>query len=899
MIFLVSEFAIGYVLGLRLTDIKEYIVKTNELRSLFLDFFKSKDHLIEPSASLVPSADDKSLLLINAGMAPLKPYFQGIKTPPSTRIASCQRCLRTNDIDEVGRTPRHLTMFEMLGNFSFGDYFKREIITWSWEFVTEWLKIPVDKLRVSIHESDDEAGEIWEKEIGIRPDWIFRLGDEDNFWFMAETGPCGPDSEIFYDIGEYLGPDQTPATGGDRWVEIWNLVFTQFDKQSDGTLIPLPKKNVDTGMGLERTAMALQGKSSVFEADMFKPIIDVFREDTPKEILDSKKYISAGVNSLYVVSDHIRAVSMLLADGVYPGNEGRGYILRRLLRRALVHLRRLGQHESGLMKAFPVVLDQLGDTYPLLIERKDHIGKLIKHEEENFLKTLDAGVARFENASENLGGFIKLLPGEVAFEMFDTYGVPLDVTIEMAQARGMEVDEKGFQVALEAARQRSREVTGEMLDADSTARHAVKTTGETEFIGYEVDRETSSLIDFNPEHNFVVIDRTPFYAEKGGQIGDRGILRFDGGEFTIIDTQYVGNVVVHKIDPEKTIGDPSDLKPGDPIEACVDEDRRRGIKRAHTATHLLHAALREVLGKHVQQAGSVVEPDRFRFDFSHFQPLTDEETRKVEDWANERVFAQHEVNTREVPLAEAKEAGAMALFGEKYSATVRMVWVGGRETMPVPGQAQSTELCGGTHVNNTGVIGFIKIIAEESVASGVRRIEALTGRRSYEYMQNEQKILRNVCAEMNMPVIHIERGVQKHIESEKRLEREVKELERKLLSGQGTISAEDFTVSGLKFRIYPLQTLAPESVAKMLDKAVENDGIHAAFAVTDHEGKGTLMIRCSDDGLKAGLHAGNLVKDIAEKMNGRGGGRPSFARGGVDAVMYVNGAAAFKKIVGG
>lgn len=871
-------------------------MKTDELRSLFLDFFRSKDHHIEPSVSLVPSADDKSLLLINAGMAPLKPYFQGLKTPPSTRIASCQRCLRTNDIDEVGRTPRHLTMFEMLGNFSFGDYFKREIITWSWEFVTEWLKIPVEKLRVSVHETDDEAYEIWEKEVGVKPEWIYRLRDEDNFWFMAETGPCGPDSEIFYDIGEELGPDTTPATGGDRWVEIWNLVFTQFDRQEDGTLVPLPKKNVDTGMGLERTAMALQGKSSVFEADCFKPIIKVFRDDTPADILKNEKYISAGINSLYVVSDHIRAVSMLLADGVYPGNEGRGYVLRRLLRRALVHLRRLGQHEGGLMKAFPIVLDLLGETYPLLIERQDHISNLIRHEEENFLKTLDAGVARLENAIEHLGDE-KAVPGEIAFEMFDTYGVPLDVTIEMAQARGMEVDEQGFFNALENARKRSREVTGEMLDADSAAHHAVKTTDETEFIGYEVDRETTSLIEFNPEHNFVVIDRTPFYSEMGGQIGDTGTLRFNGGEFAVIDTQYVGDTVVHKIDPEKSTGDPSDLKPGDPIEACVDADRRRGIQRAHTATHLLHAALREILGGHVEQAGSAVEPDRFRFDFSHFQPLTDEVKRKVEDWANERVFAQHDVFTKVVPYKEAIEAGAIALFGEKYSENVRMVWVGGREMMPVPGQVETTELCGGTHVDNTGVIGFIKIIGEESVASGVRRIEALTGRRSYEYMQNEEKILRNVCAEMNMPVQHIERGVQKHLETEKRLEREVKKLELKLISGQGASASEDFTVGEIKARIYPLQSLTPDAVAKMMDKAVDDDQIHVAFAVTEHDGRGTLMIRCSDEGINLGLHAGNLVKKVAEAMGGRGGGKPSFARGGVDAGLINHGKEAFKEII--
>jgi len=889
-------------------------VLTSELRQLYLDFFKSKDHYIEPSASLVPTADDKSLLLINAGMAPLKPYFQGLKAPPSTRIASYQRCLRTNDIDEVGRTPRHLTMFEMLGNFSFGDYFKQEIITWSWEFIREWLKIPEDKLSVSVFEKDDEAFDIWEKEVGIKPDRIYRLGEEDNFWFMADTGPCGPDSEIFYDIGEDLGPDETPATGGDRWVEIWNLVFTQFDRQQDKSLVPLPTKNVDTGMGLERTAMALQGKRTVFEADSFKPIIDVFKSNTPSEIIDNELYIKAGVNSLYVVADHARAVSMLIADGVYPGNEGRGYVLRRLLRRALVHLRRLGQPEGGLLRAYPIILDLLGDAYPLLIERKEHIEKLVTVEEENFLRTLEAGVARLEGAIANLGDE-KLLPGDVAFEMFDTYGVPLDVTIEMAQARGIEVDEIGYTASLETARKRSRDVTNSNLGADQEARHAVKTTCMTDFHGYEHLCETTSLLEYNAEHNFVILECTPFYAERGGQVGDRGTLRFaytiprklrlgpehekrGSGTFTVIDTQLVGETVVHKIDGENIEGDPSALKPGDPIEAVVDGDRRRAIKRAHTATHLLQAALIKILGDHVQQAGSVVEPDRLRFDFSHFQPLTTEETRAVEDWANENVFAEHDVHTREVPYDFAIEKGAIALFGEKYDADVRMVWVGGPEMEPVPGMAQSTELCGGTHVDNTGVIGQIKIIHEESVASGVRRIEAITGRRSYEQSAKENELLHEIAGTMNMPVDHLKPGIKKLTGILKTLEQEKKQLEQKLITGQTGSSAEDMEVDGLKIRIYPLQSISADGVGKMLDAAVDKDGIDIMFAVTDQGGKGALMIRCSDKAIGAGYKAGALVKKVAESMDGRGGGKPSFARGGVDASKYDEGKKAFLEIIG-
>jgi alanyl-tRNA synthetase len=872
-------------------------VDTTSLRSLYLDFFRSKDHLIEPSASLVPPLDDKSLLLINAGMAPLKPYFLGLGTPPSTRIASCQRCLRTNDIDEVGRTPRHLTCFEMLGNFSFGDYFKKEIIIWSWEFLREWLKIPEEKLRVTVHYTDSEAKDIWLKHVGVRPEYLFELGDKDNFWFMADTGPCGPDTELHYDLGEELGPDTTPATGGDRWVELWNLVFTQFDRQADGTLQALPKKNVDTGMGLERTAMALQGKLSVFEADAFAPIIQVFREDTPREILDEKRYIKSGVNSLYVVADHIRAVTMLIADGVYPSNEGRGYILRRLLRRALVHLRRLGQPEGGLLKAFPTILDYWAPVYPHMIDRREHIERLVTVEEDNFLRTLDAGITRLENAFVAIGDG-KILPGEVAFEMFDTYGVPLDVTIEMSQVRDIEVDVAGFQTALEGAKKRSREVTGEMLGADQEARHAVKATGRTEFTGYDEVTTIARLVEYDPTHEIVVIDRTPFYAEKGGQVGDKGVLKFDGGKVEVVDTQYVGEVVVHKIDPTKTVGDPSHLAPGDVVEAEIDLDRRRAIKRAHTATHLLHAALRSILGDHVHQAGSYVEPDRFRFDFSHYQALTREESMAVEDWANERVFSELDVRCHTVPIAEARKAGAMALFGEKYGDMVRMVWVGGTPDNPTDKPAETIELCGGTHVENTGVIGLIKIVSEESVASGVRRIEGITGRRAYESSRETKYILESLQEQLRLPVCDLEKGVLKLKDNQKKLEREVKDLQQKLLSGEGTkLSSEEKVIGQFTAIIFPAQSLAPDAVGKMLDGAVSGDKPMVAIAATDYDGKGTLLVTCSQAAIEKGCSAGDLVKAVAPSMGGKGGGKPNFAKGGVDVSKYEAGKEAFIKAI--
>ena len=865
---------------------------TATLRRLFIDFFRTKDHLIEPSASLVPPPDDKSLLLINAGMAPLKPYFLGISEPPSTRIASVQRCLRTNDIDEVGRTPRHLTCFEMLGNFSFGDYFKKEIIVWSWEFVREWLKIPEEKLRVSIHYTDDEAREFWRKEIGIRPDWIYELGDEDNFWFMAETGPCGPDTEIHYDLGEDLGPDTTPATGGDRWVELWNLVFTQFDRQPDGSRIPLPKKNVDTGMGLERTAMALQGKRSVFEADCFLPIIQVFRDATPKDILDEERYIKAGINSLYVVADHARAVTMLIADGIYPSNEGRGYILRRLLRRALVHLRRLGQPEGGLLKAFPAVLDFWGDVYPHIVERKQHIEKLITVEEENFLRTLDAGIARLENAIESLGDE-KIIPGEVAFEMFDTYGVPLDVTIEMAQAHGMEVDEPEFRKALEEARDRSRRA--EVSWAEFEVSNAAKSTAASEFAGYEKDAMKAALVEFDPVHNFVVLDKTPFYAEKGGQIGDKGIIKFKGGQFEVIDTQYVGDVIVHKTDPAKTVGNPSKLKPGAKVEARVDMDRRRAIRRAHTATHLLHAALRVVLGDHVHQAGSVVEPDRLRFDFSHYQPVSRDEMRRIEDWANERVFAELDVACKVVPIADARRAGAMALFGEKYGEQVRMVSVGAGKKSEEE-KAESIELCGGTHVDNTGVIGLIKIVSEESVASGVRRIEAVTGRRAYELARDAGGLLESISELLKLPVNDLERGIIRLKDNIKHLEREKKDLEQRLVSGRAAkVGVEEKVIGQVTAIMFEGQSLSPDAVGNMLDGAVSDEKPMVAFAVTEYDGKGTLLVRCSEAAVKKGCVAGEIVREVAQAMGGRGGGKPGFARGGVDASKYEAGKAAFVK----
>jgi len=785
----------------------------------------------------------------------------------------------------------------MLGNFSFGDYFKREIIVWSWEFVRDWLKIPENRLRVSVHEKDDEAYGIWEKEVGVRPDWIYRLGDDDNFWFMAETGPCGPDSEIFYDLGEQFGDDQTPETGGDRWVEIWNLVFTQFDRQPDGTLQPLPKKNVDTGMGLERTAMALQGISSVFEADCFKPIIDIFRGRTPAEIIQNQSHIRAGLNSFYVVSDHSRAVFMLIADGVFPGNEGRGYVLRRLLRRALVHLRRLGQHDGGLLNAFPAVLDLWGDVYPNLVERSGHIQKLVGVEEENFLRTLDSGISRLESAIESIKNG-SLLPGEVAFEMFDTYGVPLDVTIEMAEAHSIKVDREGFNKLLDEARIKARSARKHEATIDAKVKFNVeikaKVIRKTEFAGCNTLRNTTEFLEYNPEENYVVIKNTPFYAERGGQVGDTGKLKFNGGEFTVIDTRQVGQMTIHIIDPEKTIGDPSKLEFRDPIEAIVDIDRRKAIQRAHTATHLLHAALRAVLGDHVQQAGSVVEPDRLRFDFSHYQPLSKDEIRKIEDYANERVFAEHPVHHKVVPIDEARKAGAMALFGEKYGDEVRMVWVGGRETQPVIGQVESTELCGGTHVDNTGVIGMIKIVSEESVASGVRRIEAVTGRRAYQEVCREKEILGEVSSVLNVPVPNLHRGAQKLTEHLKKLEKEKKDLENQLVHGKKSADTEELTIGVITAVIFPAQSLPPDAVAKMLDDRAETEKAVVAFAVTEYDGKGTAMVRCSDAAVKAGYKAGEIIAKIAVAMGGKGGGKPTFARGGVDSSLFNKGREAFE-----
>jgi alanyl-tRNA synthetase len=870
-------------------------VLTAELRQLFLDFFRSKDHHIEPSAPLIPPADDKSLLLINAGMAPLKPYFLGLQDPPSSRMASVQRCLRTNDIDEVGKTPRHLTCFEMLGNFSFGDYFKKEIIHWSWEFLREWVKIPVEKLRVSVFEDDDEAFNIWAKEIGVREDWIYRLGEKDNFWFMADTGPCGPDTEIFYDIGEDLGPNDTPATGGDRWVEIWNLVFTQFDRQPDGTLNPLPKKNVDTGMGLERTSMALQGHTSVFETDSYKPIIDIFRDATPPDILLDKKYMKGGVNSLYVVADHIRAIVMLIADGVYPSNEGRGYILRRLLRRALVHLMRLEQENKSLLRAFDPILDMWGNIYPNIVERKDHIEKLVKVEEDNFRKMIETESMRlFGDLHELKNSGVSEVPGDRAFDYYETRGVPLEVIEEQAATHGLSVDVAGFNAALEKAKEKSRAVTGELLDKDQRSKDAVKSKERSEFTGYGRTVEVSALVEYDPEHNFVVLDKSPFYAESGGQIGDTGILRFDGGSFTVIDTQRKAETIVHQIDPEKTTGDPANLAPGDPIEARVDEDRRKAIRRAHTATHLLHAALRETLGDHVQQAGSLVEPDRFRFDFSHYQPLTDEEKSTVEDMVNKNIFAEYDVHYRTVPIAEAKTAGAMMLFGEKYGKDVRMVWIGGRETMPTPDSVVSTELCGGTHVDNTGVIGQMIITSEESVASGVRRIEAVTGKRAYELARRNYVVLQSISDTLNIPSRDLERGIIKFSETLKKLEQEKKNLEQRLASGTaGAGQAEEQKIGDFNVLIMPVEQIPADTASKILDKMVESGSAVLAFSVVNNEGSGWVLVRCNESAVKAGAHAGKILKQVAEAMGGKGGGKPTFAQGGVDPSKYEEGKTAF------
>ena len=854
-------------------------IGANELREQFLKFFESKEHLKMDSFPLVPK-NDNSLLLINAGMAPLKPYFTGIQTPPSKRVTTCQKCIRTGDIENVGKTSRHGTFFEMLGNFSFGDYFKNEIIPWSWEFVTEVLKLPKEKLYVTIYLEDDEAFEIWSSKTDIDPNRIFRLGKDDNFWEVGTVGPCGPCTEIHYDRGEGVVTnveDFLKASDADRIVEFWNLVFIQFDKQEDGSYAPLKNKNIDTGMGLERIATIMQGVDNIFEIDTVKNILSRVSKISGVEYgKDNNSDIS-----LRIITDHVKAVTMLISDGVQPSNEGRGYVLRRLLRRAARHGRLLGIKGLFLKEVVDAVIENYGGSYPQLVENKEYITKIITLEEERFNETIDGGM-------NILSGYIaeldetgaKVLSGEKAFKLYDTYGFPIELTEEILEEKGMTVDLEEFKKEMEAQRERARSARGETsyMGSDEVPINKVKGDVETEFVGYNSTKAIGDVVVLATDEEFVdelsegqkgyiLTNKTPFYAEMGGQIGDTGIIEGPNGKAYVYNTKKnVGGKTVHYVEVQS-----GTIKNGEEVTLTVDAKRRASVCKNHTATHMLQAALKEIVGSHIHQAGSYVDDERLRFDFTHFQGLSSEEIEKVEDLVNDKIMEVDSVCTNLMTIEEAKESGATALFDEKYGEKVRVVATG----------EFSKELCGGTHVSNVGEIGLFKIISETGVAAGIRRIEALTGRNAIKYMEEKQRILREACQSLKCNEKDIIKKITSQGSELKEKDKEISELKAKLTSGaEDDILNSAKDISGVKVVAYGLDGVDGNALRDLADKIRSKMNSGVVILLSNGGDKVNLVAMASKDVLNNGIHCGKIIKEVAAVVGGGGGGRPDMAQAG-------------------
>lgn len=854
----------------------------NELRDLFLDFFESKKHLKHESFPLVPQ-NDKSLLLINAGMAPLKPYFMGKEEPPSKRMTTCQKCIRTGDIENVGITARHATFFEMLGNFSFGDYFKRESIAWGYEFVTEVLNMPIDKVWVSVYENDDESYDIWTKEIGIREDRMVRLGKEDNFWEIG-TGPCGPCSELYYDRGEKYScgsPDCKPGCECDRYVEFWNHVFTQYDKDEEGNYNPLPKPNIDTGMGLERLACIMQGVDTIFEIDTIKYILDGVLKISNKEYgKNDKEDIS-----IRIITDHIRAGVFLISDGVLPSNEGRGYVLRRLLRRALRHGKLLGIKGDFLAELSNLVFEINKDSYKELVERKDYIKKILRLEEERFQETIDQGIEILNNAIKDLKeNNKKVLDGSDAFKLYDTYGFPVDLTKEILEEENLTLDEEEFNNQMEEQRNRARNarkgMEGEGWKEDVFA--SLDKSIKSEFVGYNNYYSSSNILAMAKDNEitneismgdkaFVVLDKSPFYPEGGGQIGDQGLLISDDNKAKVLDTKKGTNdKIVLTVEVIR-----GSFKLNSEVRAFVDENRRRACMKNHSATHLLHKALQEVLGTHVKQSGSLVNNNRLRFDFTHFEAITKDELKKVEKLVNEQISNSLEVVKNTMSMDEAKKIGATALFGEKYSNEVRVVMMGD----------YSVELCGGTHINNTSEIGMFKIVSESGIASGVRRIEAITGLNIYEYINEKEDLLNEVMTLLKTKEDVLINRVENLLKENKDLTKELTSLKNELASSSlDDILNKKEEIEGVYFISEVLNNMDMDSLRNLCDKLkdkVSNSVIVLANVSND---KVNFIVSVTKDALSKNVHAGNMIREIAKVAGGGGGGRPDMAQaGGKDA----------------
>ena len=868
----------------------------NELREKYLSFFETKGHLRLPSFSLIPQ-HDPSLLLINAGMSPMKTWFTGEQEPPRHRVTTCQKCIRTPDIENIGKTARHGTFFEMLGNFSFGDYFKKEAISWAWEFLTspQWIGLDPNRLYPSVYQDDDEAWNLWHEMIGIPEDRIFRFGKEDNFWEHG-SGPCGPCSEIYYDRGEAFGCGKPTCTVGcdcDRYIEVWNLVFTQFNNDGQNNYTPLSHKNIDTGMGLERLAVVCQEVNSLFDVDTVMNITHKVSEITGATYGQSyEKDVS-----LRIITDHIRSSTFMICDGVLPSNEGRGYVLRRLLRRAARHGRLLGVTEPFLYKVCDMVVHENMGAYPELLERQAYITRVIRTEEESFARTIDTGLKIF---SDYLEGFkkeeAKQFSGDAAFKLHDTYGFPIDLTEEMAEEQGMTVDRDRFNACLQEQKDRARAARGDMSEAWKSLELGLDNT-PTAFTGYDTmkdtgrilaiveDGELSSLLGEGKE-GIIVLDRTPFYAEKGGQVGDKGVLVLpDGSTFAVTDTQLSkGDKVLHH-----GICRSGAFRVDDTVSAEVDEDNRRAIMRAHSATHLLQAALREVLGDHVQQAGSLVTPDLLRFDFTHYAAITPEELQKIETLVNAQILNDLPVTVRELPIEEARKEGAMALFGEKYGSVVRVVTMGD----------WSKEFCGGTHVGNTGKIGSLHLISEASIASGVRRVEAVTGKKVLETLAEAEKRGRFAAEELKTTPGELVNKAHAVMVELKESARVVEKLQAKLIGGEvERFLREAADIGGLKLVRQNVGAMSTDWLRSAGDQLRDREDSVAAVLTAVNGEKITFMAVCGKRAVEAGVKAGDLVKLVTKITGGSGGGKPDSAMGGgKDAAMIGEAMAAVESAI--
>ena len=852
----------------------------NELREMFLTFFESKGHLRLPSFPLVPE-NDPSLLLINAGMAPMKPWFKGEEEPPRRRVCTCQKCIRTGDIENIGHTARHGTYFEMLGNFSFGDYFKHEAIAWTWEFLTDpkWVGLEKDRLYPSVYQEDDEAFNIWRDEVGIPEDRIYRMGKEDNFWEHG-SGPCGPCSEVYYDRGEEFGcgsPDCKPGCDCDRYMEVWNNVFTQFDNDGEGHYTELAQKNIDTGMGLERLAVICQNVNSLFDVDTVMNITNKVSELTGAHYGDSQ----ASDVSLRIITDHIRSATFMICDGVLPSNEGRGYVLRRLLRRAARHGKLLGVNEPFLYQILDTVIHENEGEYKDLRQKQDYITKVVRTEEENFAKTIDGGMKIFADLlAEHKAKGETQFSGKDAFKLYDTYGFPVDLTEEMVQDEGMTLDRVAFDEEMEAQRVRARKAREALGDLGWSGVEFGKEIPSTVFDGYDKTEITGAkvvaivaedqLVDeiVSGMEAIVVLDTTPFYAEMGGQVADHGTITAEGMTYNVTDVQKnKGGKFMHY--GKLTQGS---LKVGDTVTATIDVDRRKAIMRAHTATHLLDKVLRTVLGDHVHQAGSLVEPDRLRFDFTHFSALTAEELAKVSALVNEAVLEGYDVVTEELPIEEARKKGAIALFGEKYGEVVRVVDMG---------EGYSVEFCGGTHLSNTAKVGVFHISNEFSVASGVRRIEATTGKLSLDVMNQNQKMLFEAAAVLKAKPGELREKAKAMMTEAKKLHQEIEKFKAEASVGEARqflMSAK--TVGELKVLTASRENVDAATLRQMGDFLKDKEPNVVAVLASTSDEKISFLAVCGKNAIAKGIKAGDLVKNVCTICGGKGGGKPDSAMGG-------------------